>query len=335
MKKTNFIGIDVSKKTLDICLVQGNKVVHLMKILNTKQALKKAFSVLKKEFLVDSDNTLCCMEYTGIYNYLLLEFLWANRYQIWLERAVQIKQSSGISRGKSDELDASRIAFYAYKNQQDCKYWEPEREQIITLKSLLSTRNRLIKVQKQLSVPLKEAQGFVDKKTIKLNKDLAQQPLNAIETAIVKAEQQIVALIKEDENLKRLFFLIKSVDGVGPVVAANIIAKTNEFKNYTEARKFACYSGVAPFPHSSGSSIRGRAKVSHMANKTMKTLMHLAAMAAINTKGELGQYYQRKVQEGKNKMNVINAVRNKIIARIFAVVKRNEPYQKILQNSLA
>lgn len=335
MKKTNFIGIDVSKLTLDICLVQGNKVVYLVQIPNTKQALSKVFRLLKKNFFVDCENTLCCMEYTGIYNYVLLEFLWSKQFNIWVERALQIKQSSGLVRGKSDVLDASRIALYAYKNERDCRLWEPERSQIILLKTLITTRNRLIKIQKQLSVPLKEAKGFMDKTSLKVNDSLTEKPLKSIEDAIIKAEKQMMELIKSDENLKRLFSLVKSVDGVGPIVAVNIIAKTNEFKNYNEARKFACFSGIAPFPHSSGSSIRGRTRVSHMANKPMKTLMHLAAMAAINTKGEIGAYYKRKLQEGKNKMSIVNAIRNKIIARIFAVVKRNEPYRKIFQNALA
>lgn len=335
MKKTNFIGIDVSKVTLDICLVQEGKVVYLVQISNNRQALRKVFTILKKNFSVDCENTLCCMEYTGIYNYVLLEFLWANQYKIWLERALQIKQSSGLVRGKSDQLDASRIALYAYKNERDSKLWEPERSQIVLLKSLITTRNRLIKIQKQLSVPLKESQGFMDKECIKVNDSLTEKPLKSIENAIIKTEERMMDLIKNDENLKRLFLLVKSVDGVGPIVALNVIAKTNEFKNYGEARKFACFSGIAPFPHSSGTSIHGRTRVSHMACKPMKTLMHLAAMAAINTKGELGEYYKRKLLEGKNKMSIVNAIRNKIIARIFAVVKRNEPYQKILQNSFA
>src|SRR5690606_36505633 len=90
-----------------------------------------------------------------------------------------------------------------------------------------------------------------------------------------------------------------------------------------------CQAGVAPFEHSSGKSIRGKTRVSHMADKSIKTLFHLAAMAVLNRKSsELKDYYERKIAAGKNKMSVLNAIRNKIIQRIFAVVQRGAPYQK-------
>ncbi|WP_139361756.1 transposase, partial [Spirosoma sp. 209] len=101
------------------------------------------------------------------------------------------------------------------------------------------------------------------------------------------------------------------------------------------AKQFACYAGVAPFPYQSGSSIRGKTRVSPMADKHMKTLLHLSAMTAIRAKGELRDYYQRKVGEGKNKMAVLNAVRNKLIGRAYAVVSKNQEYDKTYAYSLA
>ena len=112
------------------------------------------------------------------------------------------------------------------------------------------------------------------------------------------------------------------------ITAVNLITTTNEFLSITEAKKYACYSGVAPFEHSSGSSVRGKTKVSHMANKKTKTLLHLAALSAIQVKGEIKEYYKRKVEQGKNKMSVLNAVRNKIIQRVFACVKKDRFFEK-------
>lgn len=334
MKKTNFVGVDVSKGTLDICLVRDNVVVDQMQVPNNLQGIKEAFCRLRK-LGVKRLNTCCCMEHTGIYNLPLLTYLWGKKYPIWLERALQIKLSVGAVRGKSDKIDAVRIAQYAFKNQMEAKYWEPEREQISHLKCLLTNRRRLINVKKQIAVPLAEGGSFLNKAMIKSMEKLNRSAIVALERSIQKAEEQISILIKEDPQLQHLYSLITSVQGVGAITATNIIATTNEFKDYENAKKFACYSGVAPFPHSSGSSIRGRHRVSHLANKNMKTLMHLAAMAAIHANGELQEYYLRKVAEGKNKMSVINAVRNKLILRIFSVVKRNEPYRKNYQFSFA
>jgi len=94
-------------------------------------------------------------------------------------------------------------------------------------------------------------------------------------------------------------------------------------------------SGVAPFKHQSGSSIRGRTRVSKLANMTMKTLFSLGATSAIQHSPEIKQYYQRKLAEGKKPMSVINAVRNKLITRIFACVNQERKYEKNYQYTLA
>lgn len=103
-----------------------------------------------------------------------------------------------------------------------------------------------------------------------------------------------------------------------------ILLTTDEFGASFTAKKYGCYAGVAPFPYRSGSRIRSRNRVSLLANKSVKTLLHLAALAVI--KAKLREYFLRKVAEGKNKMAVVNAVRNKLITRIFAVVKHNRKY---------
>ena len=91
-------------------------------------------------------------------------------------------------------------------------------------------------------------------------------------------------------------------------------------------KKFACYAGIAPFEYASGTSVKGRTRVHPCANKQLKSLLNMAAMNAIKINGEYKQYYKRRQQEGKNNMSTLNIIRNKILARIFAVVKRQTPY---------
>jgi len=119
--------------------------------------------------------------------------------------------------------------------------------------------------------------------------------------------------------------IITSIPAVGPVTALNIILTTNEFKNINNPKKFACYSGVAPFVKESG-KFKGKPRVSHMANKKMKRLLHLCAMVAKKVVPEITAYYNRKTGEGKNPMSVLNAIRNKLIARVFACVNKNSTY---------
>jgi len=120
--------------------------------------------------------------------------------------------------------------------------------------------------------------------------------------------------------------LAKSVPGIGKITAFALLYYTNEFSLFHSGKKLACYCGVAPFARESGTSVKGKSRVSNFANKALKKLLHLAAMAAISSNAELKAYYERKVAEGKNKMLVLNAIRNKILHRLIAVIRRNTPF---------
>jgi transposase len=112
-----------------------------------------------------------------------------------------------------------------------------------------------------------------------------------------------------------------------------LLVYTHGFNRLNNSRKLACYSGVAPFAYESGTSIRGKTGVSKFANNDLKQVLHMAAISSVQHNSELHLYYQRKVQEGKNKMSVINAVRNKLLHRIVAVVNRGTPYELKLKNN--
>lgn len=124
--------------------------------------------------------------------------------------------------------------------------------------------------------------------------------------------------------------MLTSIDGVGKVIALNMIIETEAFTRFDDPRKFCCYAGVAPFSYTSVNSQHSKNKVSQKANKSIKRLLRMAAVSVTHrTGGELKAYYIRKVEEGKNKMSVINALRAKIVARMFAIIKRNEFYSPI------
>jgi transposase len=150
--------------------------------------------------------------------------------------------------------------------------------------------------------------------------------LAALEKDLKNLEANIHQILNEDDNLKNLFKLITSVVGIGFVTAINLLIHTNGFTMIKDTRKLACYCGVAPFEYSSGKSIRGKTRVHHMANKKLKSNLHMASLTAIKKDKEIKAYYERKVAEGKNKMSVLNAVRNKLIARVIAVVNKQKEY---------
>lgn len=238
-------------------------------------------------------------------------------------------------RDKNDAIDAFRIAEYADSKKQQIKLWEPPRPIIRELKRLVALRKRLVDTKVRLRVPFNEEQGFCDDEWVRFHKKAIKPILDQTTSKIQELEQQIQMLIETDEVLKNLYELVTSVKGVGMIVGINTLVTTNEFKSINDPRKMACHCGVAPFTQQSGKSIRGRSKVSHRANKSMKSLYNLSARSAVSRKGELRDYYLRKVKEGKNKMTTMNAVRNKIIHRIFACVRDNRKYENTYVHNLA
>jgi len=333
MKFTYYIGVDVSKNKLDFAVFKANSFVYHKVILNQKRDIDQFIKELEKLEGFSLSNALFCMEHTGIYNNPLLVYLHKKKGNICLEAASQIKNSLGNIRGKNDKIDAIRIGEYAYKNREEIKLWTPKREIIVKLGRLTVLRDRLLGVKKQLNVPIKESENFVSKSSYNLEKKICQRTLNSIESDLKKVDNKIEEIIKADDQLSHLFGIITSVQAVGTQTAVQIIVRTNEFKDINDPKKFACYSGVAPFTKESG-LFKGRAKVSHMANKKMKKVLHMAALSALNYNSDMKEYYQRKVEDGKNKMCVINAIRNKLIHRIFTCVHEKRKYENIYVNAL-
>lgn len=322
-----FIGIDVSKDTLDTAVFKDGKLLFHMQISNDPDGLKSFFKELKNLPDFSVQQAVFCMEHTGIYNQHVLNFLQEQQANVCLESAVHIKYSSGLQRGKNDKIDAIRIGQYAYEKRDKLKLWKPQREVVQQLSHLAGLRSRLIGVKNQLTVPVNEAKPFNKKAACQMEK-LSSASVRALEKDIVKTEKAIEEVIESDPELKRLFAIVTSVDGIGKVTAVQMIITTGEFTTITDPARFACYAGVAPFAYTSGTTLKGKMRVSHRANKTMKTLLHMCAVAAVQCDSDLKLYYQRKVEEKKHKMSVLNAVRNKLIWRVFACVRDNRLYQK-------
>ena len=157
-------------------------------------------------------------------------------------------------------------------------------------------------------------------------KEIQQRLISNLNEEIKMIEKQVSDIIKADKNLSKNFRLIVSVKGIGKIVGFYLIAFTANFTLFANARAFACYIGIAPFAYSSG-TVKGRSKVHQLANKYLKSLFNLAAMSAIQIRGEFQLYYSKRVNElGKNKMSTLNIIRNKLVYRAFAVIQRETPY---------
>jgi transposase len=322
-KYTYHIGIDVSKDKLDFAVMSGRKLLFHKEIENNVAAILSFIKELKGIDNFTIVKAVFGMEQTGIYTNHLLQVLKKIRASVVLEDALQIRNSLGKLRGKYDKIDAIRIATYLYRAKDDLRLLIQRRPVIDELAHLATLRSRLIKMQKAMKLPLKEQKVFFTSSLYGQHTELCKESLQSIKNDIAKVERYIIKTVNLDEKIKRLYIIITSVPGVGPITALQIIITSNEFKDISDPKKFASYAGIAPFRKESGNTIK-KPSVSYMANKKIKSLLHTCAISSISRTCDLQDYYFKKTKdEGKPAMAVLNAIRNKLVLRIFACVNQD------------
>ena len=326
MKFKDFIGIDISKKTLDVH-IYSTKTSEVFE--NGNSGFKKLVKWFEASTHSLANEAVFIFEHTGLYSRNLSLFLESKNIPFVIVPGLEIKRSMGLTRGKEDKIDAKRIAIYGFRLRDELEPVKLPSKQLTKLKIQLGLRDRLIKQRTGYLANLKESKALMTRSENEVFFKVQQSMIKNLSKQIMIIEADVKNLIDEDEALKQNFNLLVSIKGVGPQTAAHMIAYTDNFSKFKTWRKFASYSGIAPFPHSSGTSIRGKNKVSHLANKKMKTLFDLCAKTAIQYNQEMKQFYNRRIEQGKNKMSTINIIRNKLLARMFAVIERKTPYVDI------
>lgn len=333
MRFNQFIGIDISKATLDICLFDGEQILDQFTCPNSTDQLQKVFYTLKSKR--DLTSVLICAEHTGIYSSPLIEVSRDFQAPLWLENPAEIKLRSGVNRGKNDRIDSIRIASYAARFCDKANLVQINDTNIQKLKYLTKEADMFLTDRAKYKAQLKDQKDFIGPEIYKHKARRLKNAIQHLTRAIKEIEQHINDLIKSNPTLARQFDQLTSIDGIGKQTAIQTIIATQGFSRFSDPRKFCCHAGVAPFAYLSGSSQKTSWRVSHRANKQLKKLFHMAALSAITMEGELKEYYLRKVEQGKNKMSVINAVRAKLIHRVFAVIRDNRKYEKNYVHTLA
>ena len=327
MNQSYFLGVDISKSKMDCILLNAElKPLTEKVVVNTESHIRAFLGAVLKKHKIEMNQLLICCENTGIYNRPLERICNKLNLNLWVEHALKIKRASTDMRGKNDQKDALRIAEYSFRyRDKQVIYKEPDlcmREMNLQLK----VRDTLLKQRVEIENQLREAQTH-DEELFKGLVNGYKKVLKELEASILKAEDKLKQLYRSDKKIVSNVELLKTIPGIGLIAAVNLIITTNNFQQFENAKHLACYAGVVPFQNQSGTIIK-RDRVSKMANLKLKKMLHMCAMAAIRSDAELKAYYIRKVSEGKNKMSVLNAVRNKLVHRVMAVITRQTPYEK-------
>ncbi len=326
----SFIGIDVSKDHFDASLLvvlDHKKQSPISSVFhNTPQGIQGFHRWLTANGVTMDGNSLVVMENTGIYHRLIWSFCSQQQLPLHIGNAAHIKWSFGIARGKNDKIDSIRLANYAFKEADALRASAPLDRELLLLKDLIAARTKLLKQRGSISVTMKELECGHDGLSMKIMEKSLRAAIDGIAQSILSIEQQIRKLINSNRAFRENYDLLMSIPGIGKVTATYLISCTANFAARPTGKQLACYAGVVPFEHTSGSSIRGRTRVHRMANKELKRLLHMGAMSVKNNNREFREYFIRKKEEGKHSMSILNAIKNKLALRIAAVIRDRSKY---------
>jgi transposase len=335
------IGADISKDKINFALRFVNDYILETEVENTTSALNKFIKQvqsLAKNFATGKKieySLEFIMEHTGIYGNLLIECLAGHKLTMYVVSGLEIKNSTGISRGKNDKIDARRIADYGIRFADKLKPYKLGDKTLIELKGLNTKRSQLVRIKAQLTQAKDDNKKFQCRELLQKLNNINKPIIKELDKAIDDIEAEMLELIKSDNNIYDSFKIAQSIPGVGKIIAVAFICTTNNFTKFESAKALGSYCGVVPFGKESG-MYKGRDRVSPFANKTLKTLLHLGALASISGKNAFATYYQRKITEDKkNKMLTVNNVRNKIVKTLFACIKNKTKYTADYSFSMA
>ncbi len=319
------VGIDVSKLTLDVFLYIKKKHRQFS---NSPKGFILMQKWIKSEVSSESD-LIYCFEHTGWYCILLSHFLHEQSLFYCCINPLELKRSMGFKRGKTDKTDSFEIARFAWLRKEELVPSVPMSMKLIELQRLMSVREQFVKQSTALKNLEKGLLVTIENRTSDIGLKVIRQSIVQLEQQVGKVEKAMEDLIKTEPEMKTNYQLSKSVKGVGKILGIQMLLHTHNFTRFEEWRQFSAYCGLVPYPFQSGTSINGRRKIHSISDVKMKSLLSMSAISAIQHDSELKLYYQKRVEEGKPKMVVLNIIRNKIVSRIFATVKRGTPFVEL------
>jgi transposase len=330
-----FVGIDISKKKFDAAILDGvgKKLGH--KIFLNKQDSFLEFLEWVSTLTNCSSNVLFVMEHTGIYSRLLWFFLQDQDCDLWVESGFVINRASGIKKAKNDKVDAYCIAEHALNRRYKVNLTPKYDDNLILLHDLLSNRNRVKDQLKAIETPLKEMKEHGNAKSKDILQDINRQAIEGLKDTLKKIDAAIDDLIEDNKAWKENIILATSVKGMGKIIVCWMLVYTRNFSKDMTARKFAAMAGIAPFEHTSGTSINKGSHNSHFSHKFFKGLLHLSVMSAIQHNPKIKSYFDRKKEEGKKGYIVMNNTKNKLVQIVFAVVRSQKVFEEEFIHKLA
>lgn len=317
----HFIGCDVSKNMLDFAIFERGKDYRTFNHIRVDNSVA-GFQAMRKwlrSFKIRIQDAVIAMEHTGSYSTALAEWCHSKKITFVYLHPLDVKNAGARGRNKNDKTDAQFIADYVYTMREKLSPCEPEAPIIKRLRQLRNERQSAVRTK---TMYLNLVKTMTDKDSIR-----RMEKLIAHLSALIKdIEESIKQTIASDELVATNYRLLTSLPGIGLVNALMTIVATGNFTRFQTARQYAKFSCVCPLSNQSGTSVRNGDHVCKAGHNELKAALTEGARSAIRYDAQFRAYYERKRAEGKSHGCVMNAVKFKLICRMFSVIRRQSEY---------
>jgi transposase len=311
------LGIDIAKLKFNVCLIQQSGKLRHKVFPNNPPGFEHLREWLSRQGV---ERVHACLEATGTYGEALALFLHQAGHTVSVINPAAVKAfaQSRLSRTKTDKVDAELIA--RFTQAQAPPAWTPLPAEVRELQALVRRLESLVEMR------VMEENRLSSGITVEAVRQSVQEHLAYLNEQIKHTEELIRRHINNHPGLKRQSELLDSIPGIAEATAALLLSEITDIKQYRSARQVAAYAGLVPRERQSGTSVRGRARLSKIGNARLRRALYFPAITALRCSPFFQAWAEGLRERGKCKMTVICAVMRKLIHLAYGVLKNGKPF---------
>ncbi|MCA1594065.1 MAG: IS110 family transposase [Acidobacteria bacterium] len=311
------LGIDIAKLKFNVCLINSEDKLKHKVFPNTPDGFTQLVAWLAKQNVV---HVHACMEATGAYGEALALFLHSASHTVSVVNPAAIKSFAGsrLSRTKTDRVDAELIARFGLAQAPPA--WTPLPAEVRELQALVRRLESLIEMR------VMEQNRLSSGIPVDLVRQSVEEHLTYLNTEIKRTEELVNNHINSHPTLKQQSELLDSIPGIAQTTAALLLSEMTDIKQYKSARQVAAYTGLVPRERQSGSSVRGRTRLSKIGNARLRRALYFPAITALRCSPFFQAWAKGLQERGKCKMSIICAVMRKLVHVAYGVLKNGKPF---------
>lgn len=318
-----YLGIDVSKAKLDCCLLIDPQAPKRKSktVANSRAGIAELLGWLARQGAPAAD-VHAVLEGTGVYHEHAAMGLHDAKVRVSIVNPAQIRSfAQGLAvRTKTDGIDSLVLARYGFLVRPIA--WAPPPPEARMLQALLSRREAVAQDLQRERNRQEKAQATDTPVIVSRSIDDA---ILFLEKQLRQLQQDIDDHINRHPGLKEDLRLLQSIPAVGPQVGNNLLAVMNT-KRFESAEQLAAYLGLVPVEHLSGTSVRGRARLSKAGPARIRAVLYMAAVVATRYNPHVKVIYQRLLARGKSKKSALGAAMRKLVHLCYGVLKTRQAY---------